>query len=134
MVTSIVEFCNCSMFCCVYSSFAIISMGKSELVALLCLTSWCLGIVVWLFLTIPRICLLFVIMIFPDHTHLLFILEEVFEFVSSVPVCYFSSIVQLFKMLNRSFFINYESFKHNFTLQLICIVMLFEFVILCGFT
>ena len=31
------EFCNCSMFCCallcVLSSFAIISMGKSELVA-----------------------------------------------------------------------------------------------------
>ena len=32
------EFCNCSMFCCallcVNSSFAIISMGKRELVAL----------------------------------------------------------------------------------------------------
>ena len=70
-------------------------MGKRELVALLCLTSWCLVIVVWLFLTIPWICLQFVIMIFPDHTHLLFILEEVFEFVSSVSVCYFSSIVQL---------------------------------------
>ena len=32
-------FCNCSMFCCallcVHSSFAIISMGKRELVALL---------------------------------------------------------------------------------------------------
>ena len=34
------------MFCCallcVHSSFAIISMGKTELVALLCLSSWCL--------------------------------------------------------------------------------------------
>ena len=43
-------FCNCSMFCCallcVHSSFAIISMGKRELVALLCLSSWCLVIVV----------------------------------------------------------------------------------------
>ena len=33
-------FCNCSMFCCallfVHSSFAIILMGKRELVALLC--------------------------------------------------------------------------------------------------
>ena len=97
MVTPIVEFCNCSMFCCallcVYSSFAIISMGKRELVALLCLTSWCLVIVVWLFLTIPRICLQFVIMIFPDHTHLLFILEEVFEFVS---LFRFVILVQLF--------------------------------------
>ena len=36
-------FCNCSMFCCVsfcvHSSFAIISMGKRELVALLGLSS-----------------------------------------------------------------------------------------------
>ena len=36
-------FCNCSMFCCallcVHSSFAIISMGKRELVALLCFFS-----------------------------------------------------------------------------------------------
>ena len=39
IVTSIVRFCNCSMFCnallCVHSSSAIISMGKRELVALL---------------------------------------------------------------------------------------------------
>ena len=66
-------FCNCSMFCCVllcvHSSFAIISMGKRELVALLCLSSWCLVIVVWLFLTMPRVCLLNVIVVFPDHIH-----------------------------------------------------------------
>ena len=41
-------FCNCSMFCCtlilVHSSFAIILMGKRELVALLSLSSWCLVI------------------------------------------------------------------------------------------
>ena len=40
--TGIVGFCNCSLFCCalfcVRSSFAIISMGKRELVALLCLS------------------------------------------------------------------------------------------------
>ena len=39
IVTAIVRFCNCSMFCCallcVHSSFAIISMGKRKLVALL---------------------------------------------------------------------------------------------------
>ena len=40
--------------------------------ALFCLSSRCLVIVVWLFLMIPRICLQFVIMVFPDHTHLLF--------------------------------------------------------------
>ena len=41
--------CNCPMFCwtllCVNSSFAIISMGKREMVVLLCLSSWCLVIV-----------------------------------------------------------------------------------------
>ena len=76
IVTPIVGFCNCSMFCCallcVYSSFAIISMGKRELIVLLCLSSWCLRIVVWLFLTIPRVCLQFVIVVYPYDTHLLF--------------------------------------------------------------
>ena len=48
-------------------------MGKRELVALLCLSSWCLVIVVWLFLAVPRVCLQFVIVLFSDHTHLLFL-------------------------------------------------------------
>ena len=69
--------CNCSMFCCtlfyVHSSFAIILMGKTELVALLSLSSWCLMMVVWLFLAVQWVCLLFVIVVFPDHTHLLFL-------------------------------------------------------------
>ena len=68
--------CNCSMFCCtllyVNSSIAIILMGK-KLVALLNLSSWCLVMVVRLFLTVPRGCLRFVIVVFPDHTHLLFL-------------------------------------------------------------
>ena len=68
--------CNFSMFCCmllyVPSSFAIILMGKSELVALLGLSSWCLIIAVCLFLVVPWVCLQFVIVVFPDHTHLLF--------------------------------------------------------------
>ena len=80
IVTPIVGFCNCSMFClallCVHYSFAIISMGKRELITLQCLSSWCLVIVVWLFLTIPRVCLQFVIVVFPDHTHLLFLVSD----------------------------------------------------------
>ena len=72
--------CNCSRFCCtllyVHSSFAIILMGKGKLVALLRLSSWCLVIVVWLFLAVPWVCLLFVIVVFPDHTHLLFLGSE----------------------------------------------------------
>ena len=78
IVTPIVGFCNCSMFCCallcVRSSFAIISKGKRELVALLSLSSWCLVISVSLFFTMPRFCLQFVIVVFPDHTYLLFLI------------------------------------------------------------
>ena len=69
--------CNCSMFCCtllyVHPSIAIILMGKRELVALLNLSSWCLVMVERLFLAVPWGCLRFVIVVFPDHTHLLFL-------------------------------------------------------------
>ena len=71
--------CNCSMFCCtllyVHSSIAIILMGKRELVALLNLSSWCLVMVERLFLAVPRGCLQFVIVVFPDHTHLLLLYD-----------------------------------------------------------
>ena len=57
------------MFCCmllyVHSSIAIILMG-SVMVELL-------------FLAMPRGCLRFVIVIFPDHTHLLFLLGSINE-------------------------------------------------------
>ena len=69
--------CNCSMFCCtllyVHSSIASILMGKRKLVALLNLSSWCLLMVGWPFLAVPWGCLRFVIVVFPDHTHLLFL-------------------------------------------------------------
>ena len=71
--------CNCSMICCpllyAHSSIAIILIGKRELVALLNLSSWCLVMVVWLFLAVPWGCLRFVIVIFSDHTHLLFLIQ-----------------------------------------------------------
>ena len=64
------------MFCCTllyaHSSIAIILIGKRELVAFLNLSSWLLIIVEQLFLTVPRGCLRFVIVVFSDHTHLLF--------------------------------------------------------------
>ena len=79
-MTPIVGVCNCSMFCYtllyVHSSIAIILMGKRELVALLNLSSWCLVMVERLFIAVPRGCLQFVIVVFPDHTHLLFYMEN----------------------------------------------------------
>ena len=66
------------MFCCmllyVHSSIAIILMGKRELVALLNLSSWCLVMVERFFLEVPWGCLRCVIVAFPDHTHLLFLI------------------------------------------------------------
>ena len=44
-----------------------------ELIALLNLSSWCLVMVERLFLAMPLGCLQFVIVVFPDHTHLLFL-------------------------------------------------------------
>ena len=61
----------------VHSSFAIILMGKRELVALLSLSSRCLVIVVWLFLAVPSVCLQFVIVAYPYHTHLLTFLKKI---------------------------------------------------------
>ena len=51
-------------------------MGKKKLVALLSLSSCCFLMVVWLFLAVPWVCQLFVIVVFPDHTHLLFLGSE----------------------------------------------------------
>ena len=50
-------------------------MGKRELVALLILSPWCLAMVGRLFLAMPRGCLRFVVVVFPDHTHLLLFME-----------------------------------------------------------
>ena len=72
IVTPIVGVCNCSVLLYVAlfrSSIAIISIEKRELVALLNLSSWCLVMVERLFLAVPRGCLRFVIVVFPDHTH-----------------------------------------------------------------
>ena len=77
IVTPIVGVFYCYMFCCpllyVHSSFAFILVGKRELVALVNLSSWSLVIVVWLFLVVPWVCLQFVIVVFLDYTHLVFL-------------------------------------------------------------
>ena len=65
------------MFCYtllyVHSSIAIMLMGKRKLVALLKMSSWCHVMVEWLFLAVQFGCLRFEIVVFPDHTHLLFL-------------------------------------------------------------
>ena len=89
------------MFCCaflyVHSSFAIILMGKRELIALLSLFSWCLVIVLWFFLTVPWIVLQFVVVVFPDHSHSLYSMANVSLMeVESIAECPPWSIPQYF--------------------------------------
>ena len=61
------------VLCFVVSYFMSIQVLQSrELDALLNLSSWLLVSVVWFFLAVPWVCLQFVILVFPDHTHLLF--------------------------------------------------------------
>ena len=80
------------MFCCtllyVHSSFTIILVGKSELVALLSLSSWCLVMVLWFFLAVQWVWLRLVVVVFPDHTHLLFFipLQPMFNVCRAVDV------------------------------------------------
>ena len=59
---------------CVHFSFEIILKRKRKLVALLLLSYRCIVTinVLWLFLTVPLIGLQCEIVVFPDHTHLLF--------------------------------------------------------------
>ena len=67
-----------SLFCyallCVHSRFAIILKRKRKLVALLPLSYRSIATinVLWLFLMVPWAGLQYVIVVFPDHTHLLF--------------------------------------------------------------
>ena len=67
-----------SLFCyallCIHSSFAIILKRKRKLVALLSLSYRCIVTVnvLWIFPTVPWVGLQGVIVVFPDHAHLLF--------------------------------------------------------------
>ena len=72
-------------------------MGKRELVALLNLSSLCLVMVERLFLVVPRGCLQFVIVVFPNHTHLLF--------------------------SNKLFLLSNDSFSLN---ELVCVTVIFN--------
>ena len=64
-----------SVLCFVVCNFVSILVLQSYLVALLCLSCWCI-IVVWLFLTMRSVCLQFKIVVFPDHTHFLFLVKQ----------------------------------------------------------
>ena len=93
--TSLYGFCGWSLFIyivlSVLSSCAIILMCSRELVAFLEFSSWCLVTVgvLWLFLAVPLVGLQCVIVVFHDHTHLLFIyfsIESIQEILLFLPM------------------------------------------------
>ena len=63
----------CYALLCAHSSFAVILKWKKALIALLVLSYRCMVTinVLWLFLTVTWVGLQCLIVIFPDHTHLL---------------------------------------------------------------
>ena len=122
------------MYCCtllyVHSSIAIILMGKRELIALLNLSSWCLVMVERLFLTVPRGCLQFVIVVFPDHTHLLFLLTSKRLFFINV-LCnlsiifwYLKANLSIFIVFQRLYFLNITFSILNLSLSLVTMTII----------
>ena len=99
--------CGCSMFCCtilcVHSSIAIILMGKRELVALLNMSSWCLVVVERLFHALQPGCLQFVIVVFPDDTHLLFLLLVLLSMLRPLVTLLACTILRRFFICGSSF-------------------------------
>ena len=72
----------CYALLCVHFSFAIMLKRKRKLVALLLLSCKCIVTINFqlLFLRVPWIGLQYVIVVFPNHTHLLFeILEHLLQ-------------------------------------------------------
>ena len=88
------------MLLCVHSSIAIILMGKRELFSLLNLSSWCLVMVERLFLAVTWGCLQFVIVVFPDHTHLLFSNQTLVTIVGTI-VRFEVRLIQTFHIINK---------------------------------
>ena len=80
------HFLFCYALLCAYSSFAIILKRKRKLVALLLLSCRCIVNVnvLWLFLAVPFVGLQCVVVVFPDHTHLLFYIEKSFKYVDRI--------------------------------------------------
>ena len=78
----------CYALLCVQSSFAIILKRKRKLVALLLLSYRCIVTINILWLTVPWVGLQFVIVVFPDHTHLLFDFKIYAVSPSVRPICF----------------------------------------------
>ena len=86
LIRCLVGLCVWSLFCCallvVFSGFVVVLTGWRELLALLWFSSWFLVAVgvLWLFLAVPWVGLRCVVVVFPNHAHLLF--ANIFKYCS----------------------------------------------------
>ena len=89
-------------------------MGKRELVALLNLSSWCLVMIERLFLTVSWGCLQFVIVVFPDLTHLLFLNQRrIWEYLLTRNLTFVTTyITKKVNIANRNLGIIFRSFPY----------------------
>ena len=78
--------------------------GARELMALFNLSSWCFVMVERLFLAVPRVCLQFVIVVFPDHTHLLFSYTGVFVEAYMLRMTHLHIVCSMFCFLSLGFY------------------------------
>ena len=79
----------CLLLLPLWESVIVLCFVVRKLVALLSLSSWCLVVVVRLFLMVPWVCLQFMIVVFPDHTHY-------------VCTCFVVKLIQLFTLFALS--------------------------------
>ena len=82
-------------------------MGKRELVALLNLSFWCLVMVERLFLAVPQGCLRFVIVVFPDHSHLLFLCSLSMHLGNNNRITYFMLLTAYLEMFHLNISLNW---------------------------
>ena len=92
--------------------------SRLVIVVLLHLSSWCLVMVEWLFLAVPWGCLRLVIVVFPDHTHVLFLQSSVLEYDKNcTQIAYFLQNIDfcIFEPKNREVIENSSNTSLNFS-------------------
>ena len=74
----------CTILCPFYFGIHLDEVEKAGCLAIIVLQMYCYCNVMWLFLTVPWVGLQCVIVVFPDHTHLLFVIHIIMKYVYNI--------------------------------------------------
>ena len=74
----------CTNLCPFYFCIHLDEVEKAGCLAIIVLQMYCYCYVMWLFLTVPWVGLQCVIVVFPDHTHLLFVIHIIMKYVYNI--------------------------------------------------